>query len=302
MGAVADSQHPWAFAFGILGNLISIMVYLAPVPTFYRIYIGKSTESFQSVPYLVELFSSTLWVYYAILKQNAVLFITINTFGSVMETLYIAMYIVYATNASRKFTIKLFGFMNLGLFSLIIVLLHYVFHTQYRVPVLGWINIAINVCSFAAPLTIVAQVIRTKSVEFMPFSLSFFLTLSGVLWFAYGLVVKDIFIAISYGLGFVLGLLQMLFYAIYRNRNEVIVDKEKTPPGPNHVTNAVILSTIATSEVHSVDAKSCDDNDVEDGKDGNKDSDSNEHKCMELGVNMDASGDVQLKSNEPCAV
>ncbi|PRQ39829.1 putative SWEET sugar transporter [Rosa chinensis] len=305
MGAVADSQHPWAFAFGILGNLISFMVYLAPVPTFYRIYRKRSTEGFQSVPYLVALFSATLWLYYAMLKQNAVLLITINTFGSVIETLYIAMYIVYATKASRKFTIKLLGFMNFGLFSLILVVLHYAFHSQYRAPVLGWINVAISVCVFAAPLSIVAQVIRTKSVEFMPFSLSFFLTLSAVMWFAYGLFLKDICIALPNVLGFVLGLLQMLLYAIYRNRKQVIVDPEKKLPASEHVKNIVILSTIATSEVHPVDAKPCDGNDVEDvdGKDENKDVDGDEHeKCVVVVVDVDASGELQLKSEEPCAV
>ncbi|XP_075656542.1 bidirectional sugar transporter N3-like [Castanea sativa] len=251
--AIMISRHTLAFTFGILGNIISFLVFLAPVPTFYRIFKKKSAQGFQSVPYVVALFSSILWLYYAMLKKNAMLLITINSFGCVIEMIYIILYITYAPRVPRNSTLKVFISMNMGLFTLILLVTHFVVKEKFRVEFLGWICVAVSVSVFAAPLSIVAQVIRTRSVEFMPFNLSFFLTLSAVIWFAYGLFLKDICIAIPNILGFVLGLLQILLYAIYRNNKKVIEENKLLD---QQLKNIVIISTLGIAEVFPVGTQS----------------------------------------------
>lgn len=57
------------------------------------------------MPYVVALFSSMLWFYYALLKKNAMLLITINSFGSMTEIIYIIMFIVYAPKETRVRTV-----------------------------------------------------------------------------------------------------------------------------------------------------------------------------------------------------
>lgn len=244
-------HHSLAVVFGILGNIISVLVFLAPVPTFCRIYKKKSTESFQSLPYQVALFSCMLWLYYALIKKGAFLLITINAFGCVVETIYISMFLAYASKNSRMSAMKLFISMNLGLFSFILILTHFLLKSSIRVQVLGWICVAISVSVFAAPLNIMARVVRTKSVEFMPFTLSFFLTLSAVMWFAYGLFIKDLCVALPNVLGFILGMLQMLLYAIYRHSEKVNIEEKKLPAEQMKSIN-VVLTTLGASEVHPV--------------------------------------------------
>ncbi|XP_020107294.1 bidirectional sugar transporter SWEET14-like [Ananas comosus] len=236
---VLSLHHPWAFSFGILGNIISFMVYLAPVPTFYRIYERKSTEGFQSVPYVVALFSAMLWIYYAFLKANAYLLITINSIGCLIETVYIVMYLIYAPKSAKIFTAKILLLMNVGIFGSILLLTLLLCKGANRVIILGWVCVGFSISVFVAPLSIIRLVIRTKSVEFMPLSLSFFLTLAAVVWFAYGLLIKDKFVALPNVLGFLFGMIQMVLYITYKDVKPVAKPITQEHKLPEHIVAIV---------------------------------------------------------------
>ena len=70
-------------------------------PTFHRVCKKKSTEGFQSIPYVAALFSAMLWIYYAYVKKGEMLLITINAFGCVIETIYLAIFVTYCPKKTR---------------------------------------------------------------------------------------------------------------------------------------------------------------------------------------------------------
>ncbi|OIS96858.1 bidirectional sugar transporter sweet9 [Nicotiana attenuata] len=210
------SAHDLSFMFGLLGNIVSFIVFLAPMPTFYKIYKRKSSEGFQAIPYLVALFSAGLLLYYAYLKKNAYLIISINAFGCFTELAYIGLFLFYAPRKSKMFTGWLMV-LEVGALGMVILFSYVFAQGSERVTIVGWICAAINLAVFAAPLSIMRQVIRTKSVEFMPFTLSLFLTLCAIMWFFYGFFRRDFYIALPNVLGFLFGVVQMLLYFVYKD-------------------------------------------------------------------------------------
>ncbi|KAL8474534.1 hypothetical protein ACS0TY_031113 [Phlomoides rotata] len=223
--------------FGILGNLVAFLVFLAPVPTFYRIIKRKSTEEFQCVPYMIALLSSMIWIYYAIIKSNETLVITINSVGGLIEAIYIAIYITYASKKARIVVLKILLLLHVVGFGSVLVLTQFlVKERRVRVQVLGWTSLALTSTVYISPLCIMKQVIRTKSVEFMPISLTLALLLNAVMWFFYGLLLKDFYLTVPNIVGFIFGALQIILYLIYKDRNKGGADQDKLPSNVKHKT------------------------------------------------------------------
>ncbi|KAJ4849732.1 hypothetical protein Tsubulata_016115 [Turnera subulata] len=152
------------------------------------------------------------------LLWSAYVIIGINSIGLVMEATYIIFYLVYAPRKEKMFTLRLVTFFNIGGYSLVALATNFLAKDHHnRVRLLGTICAAFNLAEFAAPLAIMRRVIKTKSVEYMPFTLSFTLTLCAALWFLYGFLRKDFFIAVPSMVGFAFGIAQLILYLIYKD-------------------------------------------------------------------------------------
>ncbi|XVF27411.1 hypothetical protein REPUB_Repub14bG0104400 [Reevesia pubescens] len=81
----------------------------------------------------------------------------------------------------------------------------------------GYLSVASLISMFASPLFIINLVIKMRSVEYMPFSLSLATFLMSLAFFAYGMFKHDAFIYVPNGIGTVLGTVQLALFAYFNN-------------------------------------------------------------------------------------
>uniref|UniRef100_A0A7N2N8H2 Bidirectional sugar transporter SWEET n=1 Tax=Quercus lobata TaxID=97700 RepID=A0A7N2N8H2_QUELO len=183
-----------SFSIGVIGNVISLLVFLSPVGTFWRIIKRRSTEEFESLPYICTLLNSALWTYYGIIKPGALLVATINGFGVLVETIFVTLFLIYAPAKSRAKTAILFGILDVGFLAAAVLVAQLVLQRETRIDAIGFLCAGLNIIMYGSPLAAMRTVVTTKSVEYMPFFLSFFLFLNGGTWTIYALLVRDYFL------------------------------------------------------------------------------------------------------------
>ncbi|KAF5452328.1 hypothetical protein F2P56_027336 [Juglans regia] len=208
-----------SFYIGIIGNIISVLMFLSPVGTFWRIIKQRSTEQFESLPYICTLLNSSLWTYYGIIKAGELLVATVNGFGILVETIYVTLFLIYAPARSKAMTVILVGLLDVGFLAAAILVTQLALQGETRIDAVGFLGAGLNIAMYSSPLAVMRTVVTTKSVEYMPFFLSFFLFLNGGTWAFYALLVRDYFLLVPNGSGFLLGTVQLVLYAIYRKPN-----------------------------------------------------------------------------------
>ncbi|ONK81194.1 uncharacterized protein A4U43_C01F26330 [Asparagus officinalis] len=220
------------FPVGILGNAASLFLYTAPIFTFRRVIRKGSTEEFSCIPYIIALLNCLLYTWFSmpVVSKGSENFTvaTINGLGILLESSFIIIYIWFASPKRKKLVI-LMVVPVIVLFGMTVFVSSFLLHDHpHRKLFVGSIGLVASIAMYGSPLVAMRLVIKTKSVEFMPFSLSFFSFLSSSLWMLYGLLGHEFFIAAPNFVGTPLGILQLVLYCIYNNKKETYDESKNT--------------------------------------------------------------------------
>ncbi|CAI9103446.1 OLC1v1001927C1 [Oldenlandia corymbosa var. corymbosa] len=209
------------FIVGILGNIVSILSFASPLGTFREVVKTKSSDNYDGLPYVSTLLSTSLWTFYGLLDpDDGILIVTVNSVGVTSQLVYLVLYLFYASKTRKM---KYIGLVILDLVFLgtVMVITLVAFHGESRRTLVGVLCATFTIAMYGAPLSIVRTVIRTMSVEYMPFFLSLSLFVNASVWLTFALLVMDYYVLVPNAVGIVLGSLQLIVYFIY---------KTKTPP------------------------------------------------------------------------
>ncbi|KAJ6411728.1 hypothetical protein OIU84_008329 [Salix udensis] len=202
---------------GLIGNVISFLLFLSPVPTFVKIIKEKAVKDFKSDPYVATLLNCAMWIFYGLplITHNNTLVVTINGIGFVIECVYVAIFFVFSPG-KKKTRIIVELVVEVIFMAIVILITVFAFHTsKTRAMFVGILCIIFNICMYSSPLTVMRMVIKTKSVKYMPFYLSLANFTNGLVWLIYGLLDFDINLVLPNGLGALSGLIQLILYGIY---------------------------------------------------------------------------------------
>ncbi|XP_022141801.1 bidirectional sugar transporter SWEET2 [Momordica charantia] len=212
---------------GVAGHIFAFGLFLSPLDTFRRVIRNRTTEQFSGLPYIYALLNCLICLWYGspLISPSNIMVMTVNSIGAVFQLVYIILFITYAEKDKKM---KMLGLL-LAVFGFFIVIVAgslQIADLPLRQTIVGLLSCASLISMFASPLFIINLVIRTKSVEFMPFYLSLATFLVSTSFFLYGLFNYDPFIYAPNGIGAVLGIVQLVLYFYY---SQVSTEESREP-------------------------------------------------------------------------
>uniref|UniRef100_A0A9I9CIX1 Uncharacterized protein n=1 Tax=Cucumis melo TaxID=3656 RepID=A0A9I9CIX1_CUCME len=151
-------MEPLPIFVGVIGNIISVLFFISPIKTFWRVLKKRSTEEFDSLPYVSTFLTASLWAYYGLIKPDGFLIVTVNIFGLSLQICYLIIFLLLSPPHMKVRTATLVAILDVGFVGGTISISYFMLHGNSRINVIGLICAALNIINCSSPLGIAVSI------------------------------------------------------------------------------------------------------------------------------------------------
>ncbi|CAL4189876.1 unnamed protein product [Meganyctiphanes norvegica] len=203
-----------------LATIVTIAQFLSGIEICRKIVKQGATGEISGFPFVVGVFSCSMWVTFTYLLGDMAMLIT-NSIGFMLQAIYLAIYLHYCISPGSWYSVRR---QMVLLFSTSAAMLYYVFFTA-RDPELAETRVGLMCCFgsiifSASPLFSVAEVFKTHCTECLPFPLILSTFIVTCLWWMYGLILKNGFVQYPNLIGFCLASFQLTLFLVFPSKRK----------------------------------------------------------------------------------
>nr|GME00519.1 bidirectional sugar transporter SWEET4-like [Ipomoea batatas] len=213
---------------GIIGNVTALVLYLSPLPTVVKIWKKKSVQQYSAATYLATFLNCGIWVLYGLptVHPNSFLVMTTSAAGVAIEVVFLFVFL-FCSDRKKRFRVGLIVLAEVAFMAALSICVITLAHTwKLRSAIVGSTAVVSSVLMYGSPLAIMKLVITTKSVEYMPLSVSLCSFANSLCWIGYAFIQFDPYILAPNSMGALSGLVQLVLYIKYYKSNKIVEEKQ----------------------------------------------------------------------------
>lgn len=200
---------------GDVALVFTIVNYASGVQICRKVREKGGTHDSSPLPFLAGILCTFLWFEYGYMKEDSIL-VWVNLIGFLLQLSFLVYFYSYT---------KVKGSLNCKVIVLLFVLLgvyyevtFFVLNKDVALSLLGMMGCIAAFLFFASPLSSLLHVVRTQSVESLPFFLILSAFIVSTLWTLYGILCQDAFIYTPNIMGSLITACQLALFLIYPSK------------------------------------------------------------------------------------
>ncbi|MBN3299930.1 SWET1 protein, partial [Amia calva] len=174
-----------------------------------RMVSSGSAENVQFLPFLTTCLNNLGWLYYGTLKRDGTLVI-VNSIGAVLQAVYISAFCLYTQH--RRRVLMQTALAAAGLCVGVLYFTQLLSDPDTRLSQLGLTCSLFTISMYLSPLTDLVQIVRSRSVKCLSYSLTVATFLTSTSWTLYGLQLQDLYIMVPNTPGIVTSLIRFWLF------------------------------------------------------------------------------------------